>query len=287
MEINGKQTIRIMCILLVCLVLLSGIAVAETVRFDPAQITVKPGETATVDLVLADAPGGLSGYRAITTIDSSGVAGITAVTFPPWAEFTGAEGVPGARVTITGVDLNRQVEKDSKDVILATLTINGISEGNTTLVFEDAYYDTDLDNRIIPDMVNSTISVTTNPAATTNTSSNTTTTAPTSTAATAASGRSGSSSGSSGSVTTAVTTTVSPVSQGNTGQDTTNPGTLQTQETAEAQAPEVTTLGTTNPPVSEGTPGPGIPFLSTPGILAFAISLVLLAVWFRKREGGN
>jgi len=297
--INGKRTILIMLVL-AGLFFLTGIAVAETVVFDPQEIRMKPGETATINLVLAEAPGGLSGYRTWVMIDTAGVAAeITAVNFPEWAEITGTEGVPGVKVKVTGVDLNGQVEKNSRDVVLATLTVKGISEGNGILCFEEVFFDDDQDNRIIPDTENGTVVVSATPAVTATTSPNATATASTNATGTvststttivasgvAASGGSGSSSGSSHTVmTTGPTLSVSGTT-GTIGQVTTLPA-QQTQEAGGVQVSEMTTTGATIPSGAESPAGPGIPFLSIPGMAVFLAMLVIMAVWFRKREKGN
>jgi hypothetical protein len=271
--------------------------VAETFRFDPEEISVIPGETATVDLVLADAPGGLSGYRTLVIIDTSGIAEITAVTFPEWAQFTGAEGVPGVRIKVTGVDLNGLVENNAKNVVLATLTIRGISEGNGIIVFEDAFFDDNRDNRIVPDTVNSTLMVSTSPTVIATVSANTTTTTSTnasgtvtpgttitgSTGAAAASG-SGSSSGLSGTEITAGQMPAALGTTGTIGQVTTLP--TQQQEAGGGQVSEMVPAVTSSP-VAENPSGPGIPVQSIPGMAAFLVMLVIMAVWFRKRGGGN
>jgi len=299
MEIYGKRTIRIIFFLFAGLFFLTGIAMAETLTFDPQEISVKPGETATVDLVLSDAPGGLSGYRTQVMIDTPGIAEITSFTFPAWAELNEAEGVPGVRVQVTGVDLNVMVEKNSKDVVLATLTIRGISEGNVILGLEDAFFDDDRDSRIIPDTENGTIVVSTSPPVTVTVSSNTTTTASsnttgtvsTSTTTTASTGASasGGSGSSSGSSTTVMTTGPAPSVPGTTGtigQVTTLPA-QQTQEAGRGQVSDMTTTDTTVLPITESPASPGIPFMSIPGIAAFLATLAIMAVWFRKREGGT
>lgn len=299
MGINETQTIRIILVLFAGLFLLTGIAVAETVRFVPQEISVKPGETVTVDLVLSDAPEGLSGYRTLVIIETSGIAEITAVTFPEWAEFTGAEGIPGVRVKVTGVDLNGMVERNAKNVVLATLTIRGISEGNGIIGFEDAFFDDNRENRIVPDTLNSTFVVSAAPAVTLTASTNTTTSASsnitgtasantitTASTSAAASGGSGSSSGSGGAVMTAGQTPSAPGTPGTIGQVTTLPA-QQTQEAGGVQVSEITTTGTTIPSGAESPAGPGIPFLSIPGMAAFLATLVIMAVWFRKREDGN
>jgi hypothetical protein len=297
MEIKGIRTIRIIFFLFAGLFFLTGIAVAETVRFDPQEISVKPGETATVDLVLSDAPGGLSGYRTLVLIDNAGIAEITSVTFPAWAEFTGAEGVPGVKVKVTGVDLNGQVEKNSKDVALATLTLKGISEGNGILGFEELFFDDDQDNRIIPDTENGTVVVSVTPTVTAAASPNATaiassnTTMPVSTTTTttastgaAASGGSGVSSGSSGAVVTTGPTRSVPGTTGTIGQVTILPTQL-TQEAGRGQGSDMTATDTIKPPVTVSPAGPGIPFLSIPGMATFLATLVIMAVWFRKRGG--
>ena len=256
MEWNGKRMIPVMLILVASLFFVPGMVMAETIGFEPSAISVKPGDTVTVDLVLADAPGGLSGFRTIVLLNPEGVAKITSVSFPEWAGFASAEGVPGERVKVTSVDLYSRVEANATGVVLATLTVTGVSDGTVTPAIQDLDFDDD-DN--LPGSAGSINSPS------------------------SGSGSSSSSSSSSGSGSTAGSGTISP---GSTVRLPVNQAGQTTPVLTNEPVPEQTTPVTTGPPPAASPAGPGIPFVSVQGMAVFLATLVIMAAWFRKREGG-
>ena len=92
------------------------------------------GETATVPIVLASAPNGLSGYGLTVNLTDPSVAEITAVAFPDWAGMKSGSPVPAGQVVLKAVDMSMQVPVGATNVTLAILTVKGRAAGITDIV---------------------------------------------------------------------------------------------------------------------------------------------------------
>jgi len=92
------------------------------------------GETATVPIVLASAPNGISGYGLTVNLSDPSVAEIGAVAFPDWAGMKSGSPVPAGQVVLRAVDMSMQVPVGATNVTLATLTVKGRAAGSTGIV---------------------------------------------------------------------------------------------------------------------------------------------------------
>lgn len=144
-------------LLLAGLVLVSSAAGAVENTYEPFDITIHPGETGEVQLILASAPTGLSGYSLNVQVSPEGGAMVTAVSFPGWAGLSDARGVPGQDIRLMAVDLGGEIGRDGRDILLATLTIPGVSSQPLSLSVHDAFYDDDEGARIIPQAISATV----------------------------------------------------------------------------------------------------------------------------------
>ncbi|MEN6341150.1 MAG: hypothetical protein ABFC89_01185 [Methanospirillum sp.] len=91
------------------------------------------GGNATVPIVLASAPDGISGYNITVALGDPSIAEITAVAFPDWAVMKSSSALPAGRVVIQAVDMSRQVPAGATNVTLANLTVKGLTAGTTTI----------------------------------------------------------------------------------------------------------------------------------------------------------
>jgi hypothetical protein len=89
------------------------------------------GGTASVPIVLASAPDGISGYTLTAALGDPSVAEITAVAFPDWAGMTSGPAVPAGQVLLQAVDMSMQVPPGATNLTLATLTVTGRAAGTT------------------------------------------------------------------------------------------------------------------------------------------------------------
>lgn len=283
---------QIFPLVLFSLFILTGPAAGAAVAFDHPGSGLIAGEEITVSLILDSAPYGISGFAITITVEDPAVAEITGVTLPAWAELSDIAGVPGPEISILAADIQGSVEKGSNAVVLATLTVKGLSPGTTDIVLSEPIFDDDDGNDIDPDLpalslvvagdASTLPSATTSPE-TTGTTIPVTTTLPTttttgSTVLTGGSGGGGSGGGSSSSTgtvsptsevpgTDAIGTTVTPAAD--------QPGTpvpeSPVQETS--QPADAITVPETVMPVSGSQ---GIPCISVPGIIVLVFAMVLL-----------
>lgn len=279
---------------LACLIILPGVGAAETIGFGPAAIWISPGDTVPVDIVLAEAPSGISGYRMTVTIEPEGVAVIDSVRFPGWAGFASATGTPGAVVRITGVDLNGTVERNSRDMTLATLTLRGTGLGNGTIRLSDPFFD-NLDEHVVPATVNGTILVGSSPGAegTNRTGNIGGTPGGGSGAAQGSSSHGTGSQGGSGSPSpgSPPANAVSTLAIGSGGTMAPSGDVSVTSRnfsgSPEGPGSQVATSPPHTAPAGGSPAGKGIPFLSLPGLAAAIGAIVLAGSWIRREKNGN
>ncbi len=91
------------------------------------------GGNATVPIVLASAPNGISGYNITVALADPSVGEITAVAFPDWAGLKASTAVPAGRIALQAVDMSMQVPVGATNVTLATLTVKGKAAGSTAI----------------------------------------------------------------------------------------------------------------------------------------------------------
>jgi uncharacterized membrane protein YgcG len=277
---------QLIALIIFSLIVLTGQAAGASVSFNQSPISVMPGDVTTVDLILDTAPAGISGFAIRISMEDPSIGEITAVTLPGWAELSDIAGVPGPEVRIIAVDLQEMVDKGASGILLATLSVKGLSPGTTEILLMDPKFDDDEDGRIVLTLSNTSFTVTTEvstiPPTTNATATITTTTTATATTSssvlTGGSGGAGSGGGGSGGGSYSPGTTPIPGIPGNETNVTitseqTGIETAEAPVSATTPAAPFTTLPETAPPV---TGSQGIPFLTVPGILVLIGAMVLL-----------
>ncbi|HMK46160.1 MAG TPA: hypothetical protein VK436_06000 [Methanocella sp.] len=125
----------------------------------PNTSSVSVGGGQSYDLILSTAPTGLAGYD-LTISTNSSVADITSVSWPSWAQqlHNNTTLTPDA-MRINGVDLNNQIKDGATNVTLATITVQGNTQGNTTIGLSNVSMDDDRGDQISPVIVNGSLMV--------------------------------------------------------------------------------------------------------------------------------
>jgi hypothetical protein len=187
------STLLIFIIISTTLLMLNYTA-AENITFDPGTITVSQGDTGDITLLLDSAPQGLAGYHFRVTATNPGTTRVMDVSYPSWAGLSNTTGTPGESITMSAVDLNRQVQAGATGVVLGTITIQGGTAGTSIITVENIQMDADGGNVInaVPQQGTITVSMTGIPVTWTPAP----TTAPVTATATATSSTGSSSSGS-------------------------------------------------------------------------------------------
>lgn len=258
----------ISCAVLLCLVCITGSAAAAHISIANVQLDAA-GNNATADMVLDQVPeDGIAGYIINVSVANPAVAEITAVSIPrdTWA-MTDVSTVPFTNGRIGGLDTAEVVGAGNTSVLLATLTIRGLSGGSTVINTTMVMISGDNGNNLVPNL---TID---NPVITV--------------AGAAAAG-----SGETGSSVQQTATTVAPVWKATNATANRTPTPTPTQETApvhtatpekdktrKAAQPEATTAEkATKQPAPTASP---LPWPVAAGALAFAASGC-----FHCRKGG-
>ncbi len=116
------------------------------------------GGTDTITLVLDNAPTGVAGYAINVTIDNPAIARITAVSFPSWADLNSASTLPSSYCLMGVTDLNGE-QGPGTGITLATLTIEGLSGGQSTVHANVILLNGDDESEIWPTVTEGTFTV--------------------------------------------------------------------------------------------------------------------------------
>ena len=111
----------------------------------PSSSTVSPDSTTTINILIDAVPAGLSYANITVEISNSSVAEITDIEFPSWATLKDNSTLPASTVWFKEGDLSDQVKAGDTDVVLATLTIKGLTAGTSDITitvnsFQDDNY---------------------------------------------------------------------------------------------------------------------------------------------------
>ncbi len=131
-----------------------GPAAAQTER--PTVVvtngTAAAEDTTTVDIVLTNAPDGLSGYYLDVTVENPEVARIESASYPDRFGLTSEPeiGADGASATLEAADIDDTIQPGSTDVTLVTLTVSFVDPGEAELAVEPRQFDADGGNVFNP-----------------------------------------------------------------------------------------------------------------------------------------
>jgi PKD repeat protein len=119
-------------IALCTIALLVCAASASVVSIGNGEVTTI-GANATVDLVLDEAPAGLAGYSINISFANPNIARVSAVSYPGWAALTDTSALPSSDCRVKATDTGEQVQAGAANITLATVTIEGIAGGTTSV----------------------------------------------------------------------------------------------------------------------------------------------------------
>jgi len=127
-----ETTCKIAGIICILLAGLAGIASATTITVGGGQIPSVGGQIS-IPIILDSAPTGLSYYQVTLTSSDPSVANIVAVTYPSWASLNNTGALPSGSVKLIAIDLGHSNPSGSSNILLATVTVQGIQAGSTQL----------------------------------------------------------------------------------------------------------------------------------------------------------
>lgn len=138
--------------ILLCMVALVTIpcnALASPVLLEaPATISFPTaGSTDTLVINFTGGEVGLSGYNLSLSVTPPGIVEVASVVYPPWAGMVSNGTMPAENTWIQAVDLQMQVEPGDSPVLLATITLQSIADGESVLTVTPLIVDDDRGGR--------------------------------------------------------------------------------------------------------------------------------------------
>jgi PKD repeat protein len=142
-------------------------ASAENISFIPNTVNLSPGSSQQVQVVMDSVPKGLAGFNITFNVSDPGIANITGVSFPSWANvsLTRNSTLPSNSAWIKAIDLdgakpNHTVVPGATNVILGNITITGIQAGTADLSIQKTLISADGGSSITPIVTAGKINVT-------------------------------------------------------------------------------------------------------------------------------
>lgn len=128
-------------------------AQAEQPTVSVSSATTTVDDTTTVEIVLTDAPDGLSGYYFDLTVDNPEVATVTSASYSEEFELTTdpATDTNGQTVTLEAADTDGSISPGATDVTLATVEIESQTAGEVELTVEPQQFDSNNGDRFRPE----------------------------------------------------------------------------------------------------------------------------------------
>ncbi|MDP3564848.1 MAG: PKD domain-containing protein, partial [Methanoregula sp.] len=153
-----KRISAIVLVMLLLSLLVTAVS-AGVISLENRQVNAI-GDTATINLVLDEAPTGLAGYSLTIAPQDSSVATITAVGFPAWATMKDNSALPASSVSMKAADLGEVIQSGAVSIPLGTITVQGLKEGSTAFTVTVTRMNDDADARMYPTIQSGTFTVT-------------------------------------------------------------------------------------------------------------------------------
>ena len=145
-------------IVLTALAILVTGASASVLSIGNGEVTAI-GSTASVNIVLDEAPAGLAGYSFNVSVENPAIATVSAVSYPSWASITQTSTLPSANCWVKASDMGEAVQSGALNTTLATITLQGLAGGATTVNLAVNMMNDDTDAVIVPTIAAGTFTV--------------------------------------------------------------------------------------------------------------------------------
>ena len=162
-----KKFLRVLILLGIIFGFGISCASAENISFIPQTINLSPGSSQQVQVVMDSVPKGLAGFNITFNVSDPGIANITGVSFPSWANVSLSRNstLPSKAVWIKAIDLdgtksNHTVVPGATNVILGNITITGTKAGTANLSIQKTLISADGGSSINPIVTPGKINVT-------------------------------------------------------------------------------------------------------------------------------
>ena len=153
--------------LLIFLISIASVSPTNTINseeppkiiIDAPKDTIFVNESIKIKIMLSHAPNGLSGYKIFISISNSSIARISKLIPPRWAVLQLNGSISENTVWIGVADLNDRIIPGSENITLASIILEGISEGSVEIKVKANAMDNDYGNPIVVPEASFTISV--------------------------------------------------------------------------------------------------------------------------------
>jgi PKD repeat protein len=132
-------------------------ASAENISFVPSTVNLSLGSSQQVQIVMDSVPNGLAGFNITFNVSDPGVANITEISSPNWANVSLSRNstLPSNSVWIKAIDLdgakpNHTVVPGATNVILGNITITVNKPGTANLSIQKTLISADGGSSIVP-----------------------------------------------------------------------------------------------------------------------------------------
>ncbi|WP_062397924.1 hypothetical protein [Methanogenium cariaci] len=147
--------------ILLCIMALAiippGQVLASTVHLEAPPDTLSFPTAGSTDILMINLTGdgdGLSGYNLGLSMTTPGIVEVASVAYPPWAGMVSNGTIPAENTWIQAVDLQMQVESGGDfPVLLTTITLRAIADGETVLTVSPVIVDDDRGGRYALDPI--------------------------------------------------------------------------------------------------------------------------------------
>lgn len=162
---KATLTVIILTAILTCTLSISIIGTTFAQTTEPtvtvSDAAVEPDETAEVEIRLTEAPNGLSGYNLTLTIADGLTGEFTSASYPSAFEITDTPTYTdlNSSVQLRAIDIQDPPGPNASDVSLATVTVRGEDQGETSLTVEITRMDNDDGGKVEPTIESGTLVV--------------------------------------------------------------------------------------------------------------------------------
>ena len=153
-----RLTLVFSIIALIGLLVTWNIAEAATPTLTAQSGNIAVGGLVSIPIILSEAPNGVSGFDIIVSLSNASVGAIidADISSMGLAQFTQ---ISSSKVQLKAVDLGGAVESGASNIVLATLTLQGIKRGATDIQISVNILDDDSGYSIMADIVNGALTV--------------------------------------------------------------------------------------------------------------------------------
>ncbi|MBP1928167.1 hypothetical protein J2741_000714 [Methanolinea mesophila] len=155
-----KSSSAIVVLVLLAAGIIASCSAAPALSFQPGSVSIVSGGVSTLNLTLNEAPEGLAGYDCVVRITNPGTGVISSVQYPAWAVMHNTTALVDGGLRISGTDIDLEIDPGATDIVLATLTVRGISAGSSAVTVSSVNMDADGGGMITPSLGSATLTVT-------------------------------------------------------------------------------------------------------------------------------